>query len=145
MFAAACDATLALLPPVAGTPMHLALLAGGGVAFIGGAAVYLAAGLGANPRDGVMLALVRRYRLRLAWVRVVFDVVAVAAGALLAGVSAAAHHGLIGAGSVLLALVTGPAIATLLPHLTRASHLNGAQPSHWSPPSPGEVTPAPPT
>ncbi|WP_447002357.1 YczE/YyaS/YitT family protein [Saccharothrix isguenensis] len=112
--AVVCDVALALLPDFA-LVWRLALLPLGGVLFALGIALYLGAGMGALPRDGLMLELhCRRPWLRPAVIRVVADVACLLAGWLALGPVAAVTNGTVGLGSVLLAGLLGPVIAILL-------------------------------
>lgn len=112
--AVVCDVALALLPDFA-LVWRLALLPLGGVLFALGIALYLGAGMGALPRDGLMLELHRRRPwLRPAVIRVVADVGCLLAGWLALGPVAAVTDGTVGLGSLLLAGLLGPVIAILL-------------------------------
>ncbi|GAB2992297.1 YczE/YyaS/YitT family protein [Saccharothrix stipae] len=109
-----CDVALALLPDFT-LVWRLALLPLGGTLFALGITLYLDAGMGALPRDGLMLELHRRRPwLRLAVIRVVSDVGCLLAGWLALGPVAAVTEGTVGLGSLLLACLLGPVIAILL-------------------------------
>lgn len=114
-----CDIVTAVLPPVDHVLLRFGLLLVGGVAFAGGVAAYLAAGLGALPRDGVMTELARRWRISLATVRIAFDVTSLLVGAILLGPANAVELGHLGPASVVLALLLGPSISRLIPRFTR--------------------------
>jgi uncharacterized membrane protein YczE len=115
---ATCGVVLAVLPAPEGIAVRiLALVLGGGVLAVG-VALYLGAGLGSIPRDGLILALHQRRGVGLSIVRVAADLVCLAAGWLMLGPAAALRDGVVGVGSVVLAVGLGPAIAALLP-LTR--------------------------
>lgn len=113
-----CDLITSVLPPVDNVLVRVALLAIGATAFATGVATYLAADLGALPRDGVMVDLARRLRTSLAPVRVAFDLTSLIIGVVLLGPAHAINLGIVGPASVLLALLLGPTIARLLRHLT---------------------------
>jgi uncharacterized membrane protein YczE len=101
------DVALGVLPPVHDLGVRVALLVGGvllnGVA--GG--LYIGAGLGPGPRDGLMTGGVRLTGLPLARVRTGIELIVLALGWLLGGT--------IGVGTVLYALSVGPLLQTFLP------------------------------
>ncbi|MDU0292995.1 hypothetical protein [Saccharothrix longispora] len=98
--AVVCDAALALLPePTWG--WRLVLLPVGAALFAVGIALYLEAGMGALPRDGLMLELHRRRpRMRPAAIRIVVDTGCLTAGWLALGPVAAVLDGTVGLGSL---------------------------------------------
>ena len=105
------DVVLALSPE----PDHLAIRLGlllGGIVLMGvGIGMYIGAGLGPGPRDGVMTAFADRgYSVRV--VRTLIELSALAGGALLGGS--------VGLGTVLFALLIGPIVHHTLPWLTIA-------------------------
>lgn len=74
-----------------------------GVGLFGlGSALYIAAGMGAGPRDSLMLVLARRTRLRIAIVRAALETAALATGWSLGGT--------VGIGTVAVALLLGPTL-----------------------------------
>lgn len=74
-----------------------------GVALFGfGIAVYIAAGLGAGPRDSLMLVLSRRTGVRIAVVRATLDTAALLTGWALGGT--------VGIGTLAIAVLLGPSI-----------------------------------
>lgn len=79
-------------------PMDLAGVAGVGV----GSALYIKAGLGAGPRDGLMLVLTRRTGRRVGMVRTGIELAALLAGWALGGT--------VGLGTAVFALGIGPAV-----------------------------------
>ena len=94
-------------------PDHLAprliAVVAGLVAFGAGSGLYIGAGLGPGPRDGLMTGLARRgWSIRVA--RTVIEVVVVAAGVALGGT--------IGIGTIAFALGIGPIVQVFLPRLT---------------------------
>ena len=93
---------VSMLPDQAGSTgwRWVALL--GGIALVGvGSGLYIGAGLGPGPRDGLMTGLARRgYRMR--WARTAVELTVLVAGWLLGGT--------VGIGTVLFALGVGPAV-----------------------------------
>ena len=84
-------------------------------------ALYVGAGLGPGPRDGLMTGLVRRTGLSIRVVRTTIEVVVVGAGWLLGG--------RVGVGTALYALAIGPLVHAWLPALTvRAGTRAGLSP-----------------
>jgi uncharacterized membrane protein YczE len=74
-----------------------------GVALFGlGSAMYISAGLGAGPRDSLMLVLSRRTGVRIAVVRSSLELVAIAAGWMLGGT--------VGLGTLAVAVMLGPTV-----------------------------------
>ncbi|WP_219722071.1 YczE/YyaS/YitT family protein [Deinococcus planocerae] len=106
----AVDAALALLPPVSGLPARFGLLVGGVLLNALATAAYIGAGLGPGPRDGLMTGLVRRTGRSVRLVRTGIEGVVLIAGWLLGGP--------VGVGTVAYALLIGPLVQVLLPHLT---------------------------
>jgi uncharacterized membrane protein YczE len=83
---------------------------GGGIFLIAlGSGLYIGAGMGPGPRDGLMTGLARR-GLNIGAVRTGLEVSVLAIGWLLGGT--------VGAGTVAFAVAIGPLIAFLLPRLT---------------------------
>jgi uncharacterized protein len=85
-----------------GVGVRLLAVVGGVVCFGLGSALYIGAGLGAGPRDGMMLALSHRTGRRIAIVRGVMEVVVLLAGVALGGP--------LGIGTALFAVAVGPAV-----------------------------------
>ena len=76
----------------------------GGIALVGlGSGFYLGAALGPGPRDGLMTGLHRRTGHPVAGVRAAIELSAVAAGAALGGT--------VGIGTLIFAVLIGPAVA----------------------------------
>ena len=74
-----------------------------GIVLVGlGTALYIGAGLGAGPRDGLMVLVATRARMRVGVARALVEGTAFLAGALLGGS--------VGLGTVLFALGIGPAV-----------------------------------
>jgi uncharacterized membrane protein YczE len=86
----------------AGLPARVGMLAGGVLLFGIGSACYIGAGMGAGPRDSLMIALSRRTGRRIGLVRGVMEVTVLAIGVLLGGTA--------GVGTVTLALLVGPVV-----------------------------------
>ena len=104
------DATLAVLPEFTNLPARITLMT---VAIVGNAvagALYIGAGLGPGPRDGLMTGLVARGVGSIRVVRTTIEVTVLAIGWVLGGV--------VGVGTVLYALAIGPLLHLLLPRLT---------------------------
>ena len=96
--------------PLAG---RLALLVIGLVLFGIGTALYIGAGLGAGPRDSLMLVGARRLHTRVGAVRAGIEVAALVAGVLLGG--------RVGIGTVLFAALIGPSVEASFWVLSRTS------------------------
>lgn len=96
----ALDATMALTRDVHGLPAQLALLAL--AILLNGVAtgLYIGAGLGAGPRDGMALGLARRSGRSIRLVRTSIEVTVLSTGWLLGGA--------VGIGTVAYALLIGP-------------------------------------
>ncbi|MEW2591647.1 hypothetical protein AB0893_14640 [Micromonospora aurantiaca] len=102
------DATLAVLPPGEGMPARVALLVAGIVANGAATGLYLGAGLGPGPRDGLMTGFVARHpRFSVRLVRTVIEVSVLALGWLLGGT--------VGLGTVAYALTIGPLAQFFIP------------------------------
>lgn len=102
--------TLLALPEQLGSlPARLTAMAGG-ISLIGLASgLYIGAGMGPGPRDGLMTGLARR-GLNIGAVRTGLEVTVLLIGWLLGGT--------VGAGTLAFALSIGPLIAIFLPRLT---------------------------
>ncbi|WBB75351.1 hypothetical protein O7602_07490 [Micromonospora sp. WMMD1128] len=102
------DATLVVLPPGEGLPARAALLVTGIVANGAATGLYLGAGLGPGPRDGLMTGLTARHpRLSLRLVRTAIEVTVLGLGWLLGGT--------VGLGTVAYALAIGPLAQLFIP------------------------------
>ncbi|MEV6832057.1 hypothetical protein [Amycolatopsis sp. NPDC051102] len=138
--AGTADAVLAVLPSLGNLVVRLVIFAAGGGLFCLGVALYLAAALGPLPRDGLMLALggdreaTGHNGRRLALARIGIDVAFVACATSILGPAEAVRTGAVGAGTVVLALVSGPVIARALRRLRRTPWL--------APSTPGQLHPA---
>jgi uncharacterized membrane protein YczE len=100
------DLILRVVPSSRLLAVRIPELAGGVVVIALGSALYIGSGLGAGPRDGLMMGL-RDRGLPVAPVRT-----AIEAAVLLAGV---ALGGRVGVGTVVFTLAIGPLVARLLP------------------------------
>ena len=106
---AVLDFTLAVLPELHGLAWRVAAMVAGVTAAGVGSALYLGAGLGPGPRDGLMTALAARGpSVRL--VRTAIELSALVVGWLLGGT--------VGVGTVLFALAIGPLVQLFLGHFT---------------------------
>lgn len=106
----AADAALWLLPPVEGLVWRwiflIAAIVLNGVA----TGAYIGAGLGAGPRDGLTTGLVRLTGWQVRWVRLGIEAAVLALGWMLGGV--------VGVGTILYTLATGPLMQAFLPAFT---------------------------
>jgi len=103
------DATLALLPEFTDLTVRIVVLA---LAIVGNAlagALYIGAGLGPGPRDGLMTGIVGRGIGSIRLVRTTIELTVLGIGWLLGGV--------VGVGTVVYALAIGPLLHLLLPRL----------------------------
>ena len=97
------DVTLAILPDLHALAVRWASLFAG-IAVVGlGSGLYLTAGLGPGPRDGLMTGMHARFGWPLAAVRTGIELTAVTSGWLLGGT--------VGIGSLLFALLIGHAVS----------------------------------
>src|SRR6478672_10436308 len=105
----ATDATLRLLPEFGNLTVRVVVLA---LAVVGNAlagALYIGAGLGPGPRDGLMTGLVARGVGSVRLVRTTIELTVLGIGWVLGGV--------VGVGTVIYALAVGPLLHVLLPRL----------------------------
>ena len=106
----AIDVMLLVLPRPEAPAVQLAFVLVG-VALIGlGSGLYLTANLGPGPRDGWMTGLHRRFGWSLSRVRMGIELSVLVAGAALGGT--------VGVGTVIFALLIGPAVGTSVRLLT---------------------------
>ncbi|MDJ0924768.1 MAG: hypothetical protein QNJ77_09405 [Acidimicrobiia bacterium] len=102
--------TLRLLPGELGSLSIRWLAMLGGVVLIGiGSGLYIGAGMGPGPRDGLMTGLARR-GLHIGAVRTGLEISVLVIGWILGGT--------VGAGTVAFALMIGPLVAFFLPRMT---------------------------
>lgn len=103
------DLTLALLPAPTGLPWRVAFLLAGIVGNAVATGLYIGAGLGPGPRDGLMTGLAARgFSVRVA--RTAVEVTVLAVGWLLGGT--------VGIGTVAYALAIGPLAHVFIPLFT---------------------------
>jgi uncharacterized membrane protein YczE len=118
------DATLRVLPEFGNLTVRILVLA---LAIAGNAlagALYIGAGLGPGPRDGLMTGLVARGVGSIRLVRTSIELSVLGIGWILGGV--------VGVGTVVYALAIGPLLHLLLPRLQVRSR-TAAQPPHSTP------------
>ncbi len=103
------DGALALLPQPGPMPLRFGFLVVAIVLNAVATGLYIGAGLGPGPRDGLMTGLAARgHSVRV--VRTAIELMVLAAGWLLGGT--------VGVGTALFALTIGPLVHVLLPRLT---------------------------
>lgn len=100
------DAALAVLPQPATLPVRTAMMVGAVVLNALSTVMYIGAGMGPGPRDGLMTGLVARTGWSVRLVRTSIEVTVVAAGWLLGGT--------VGVGTVVYALGIGPLVQLVL-------------------------------
>lgn len=103
----AMDLTLAVLPAIDGIWLQAGALAGAVAANGLAGALYIGAGLGPGPRDGLMTGLTRRTGWSLRLVRTGIELTVLALGWLLGGT--------VGIGTVIYAFAIGPLVQAMLP------------------------------
>lgn len=102
------DLALPLLPEAPGVLVGAAFLATGLVAVAVGSGLYIGAGLGAGPRDGLMLGLAER-GLSLRSARTAIEIGVLAVGWALGGT--------VGVGTLVFAAAIGPMVHVAVPRL----------------------------
>ena len=107
----AVDATLAVLSTPQSLAARSAFLSIGIVGNALAGAVYVGAGLGTGPRDGLWVGLVRRTGLSVRLVRTSIELSVLVTGFLLGGT--------VGVGTVLYAVLIGPLMQAFLPWTSR--------------------------
>lgn len=116
----AADATLALMPPLESIVARSFLLAGALVVNALATGMYIGAGFGAGPRDGLMTGINARTGWSVRSVRTAIEVTVLLSGWLMGGS--------FGVGTVLYALAIGPLIQLCLPWF-RVKPLNKSGPA----------------
>jgi uncharacterized membrane protein YczE len=106
----AVDAALALIPDATWLPAQLTMLASGVVLNALAGAMYIGAGLGPGPRDGLMTGLVRVTGRSVGLIRTSIELSVLVVGFALGGT--------VGLGTVVYALSIGPLLGFMLPPLT---------------------------
>jgi uncharacterized membrane protein YczE len=104
------DVALAITDNPANTPTRWACLLGGVTVFAAGTGLYVGAGLGPGPRDGLMTALTRRHGKPVGLIRAVIELTVLVAGWLLGGS--------VGIGTIILAVAVGPLVQLFLGRFT---------------------------
>jgi uncharacterized membrane protein YczE len=102
VIAVTVDASLALLPTPTALPVRIAMMVGAVVLNAVSTVLYIGAGLGPGPRDGLMTGLVVRTGLSVRLVRTSIEATVLAGGWLLGGT--------VGVGTVLYAFGIGPLV-----------------------------------
>lgn len=106
VLAVTVDATLAVLPEPSALPASIAMLLGGVVLNAISTVLYIGAGLGPGPRDGLMTGLVARTGLSVRLVRTAIEATVLAIGWLMGGT--------VGIGTVVYAFGIGPLVQLFL-------------------------------
>lgn len=106
VIAATVDASLWLLPTPTSLPLRIALMVGAVVLNAISTVLYVGAGLGPGPRDGLMTGLVERTGLSVRLVRTSIEATVLAVGWLLGGT--------VGVGTVVYAFGIGPLVQLFL-------------------------------
>ena len=104
------DLSLWLLPEPSALPVRVAFLAVGTVLLGTGGGIYLSAGIGSGPRDGIMMGLAAR-GLKVRWVRSGMELTALTLGWLLGGT--------VGIGTLVTAFGLGHVIQAALQVIAR--------------------------
>jgi uncharacterized membrane protein YczE len=115
----ALDLILTVMPAPEAELARWALLLVGPLVFSVGVAVYIGAGVGTGPRDGVMTGLELR-GIPIALARTALEVTVLIVGWLLGGT--------VGVGTVYFALIVGPVMHLAMPRLRAPWFPPGAQP-----------------
>lgn len=110
----ATDVMLAVIETPTPLWLRWTLLLGGIVVNGLGGALYIGSQYGPGPRDGLMTGLARRTGLSIRLIRTALEVTVLVVGWLLGGV--------VGVGTVLYALLIGPAVQAFLPLVTVRVH-----------------------
>jgi uncharacterized membrane protein YczE len=118
VIAVVVDVALALVPPLDGLVLRIALLVGGVVLNGVATAAYVGARLGPGPRDGLMTGLAARTGRSVRLIRTLIEVVVLGTGWLLGGT--------VGVGTVLYALAIGPLSQAFLPLFAVRGRPSGA-------------------
>jgi uncharacterized membrane protein YczE len=108
----AANAALAVLDEPDALPVRIAAMVGGPVIIAIGSGLYIGAGLGPGPRDGLMTGIARR-GIPVWRARTVIEITVLASGVALGGT--------VGLGTIWFAVGIGPMIGWFLPRLTLAA------------------------
>ena len=106
VIAVTVDASLALLPTPSALPVRVAMMLGAVLLNAVSTVLYIGAGLGPGPRDGLMTGLVARTGLAVRLVRTSIEATVLLTGWLLGGT--------VGVGTVIYALGIGPLVQLVL-------------------------------
>jgi uncharacterized membrane protein YczE len=106
------DLVLPLLPEPEALAGRTAMMLGGVVVIAVGSGLYIGAGLGPGPRDGLMTGIARRW-MSIRTARTGIEIIVLLIGVALGGS--------IGVGTAVFALAIGPLVQLFLPHLTMAA------------------------
>ncbi|KHO21350.1 membrane protein YczE [Mycolicibacterium setense] len=106
VIAVTVDATLAVLPAPTALPLRIAMMTGAVVLNAISTVLYIGAGLGPGPRDGLMTGLVARTGLSVRLVRTAIEATVLAVGWLMGGT--------VGIGTVVYAFGIGPLVQLFL-------------------------------
>ncbi|WP_235717328.1 membrane protein YczE [Mycolicibacterium goodii] len=106
VIAVTVDAVLAVLPAPTAMPVRIAMMVGAVVLNAISTVLYIGAGLGPGPRDGLMTGLVARTGLSVRLVRTCIEATVLAVGWLMGGT--------VGVGTVLYAFGIGPLVQLFL-------------------------------
>lgn len=112
VIAVTVDATLAVLPAPTAMPVRIAMMLGAVVLNGISTVLYIGAGLGPGPRDGLMTGLVARTGLSIRLVRTAIEATVLAVGWLLGGS--------VGVGTLVYAFGIGPLVQLFLRITPRA-------------------------
>ena len=107
----ATDAALALMPPLTSLTVRCLMLAAAVILNAIATVMYICAGFGPGPRDGLMTGLHRRTGISLRLIRTVIEVTVLLVGWLAGGTA--------GPGTLVYALAIGPLIQFFLPWFRR--------------------------
>jgi uncharacterized membrane protein YczE len=124
VIAVTVDAALAVLPEPTGLPVRIAMMLGAVLLNAFSTVLYIGAGLGPGPRDGLMTGLVARTGLSVRLVRTSIEATVLTVGWLLGGT--------VGVGTVVYAFGIGPLVQLILrlsPQRLAASGWAFAEPS----------------
>jgi uncharacterized membrane protein YczE len=106
VIAVTVDAALAVLPEPTGLPVRIAMMLGAVVLNAFSTVLYIGAGLGPGPRDGLMTGLVARTGLSVRLVRTTIEAFVLIVGWLLGGT--------VGIGTLVYAFGIGPLVQLVL-------------------------------
>ena len=106
VIAVTVDSALAVLPQPTGLPVRVAMMLGAVVLNAFATVLYIGAGLGPGPRDGLMTGLVARTGLPVGVVRTAIEATVLSVGWLLGGT--------VGIGTVVYAFGIGPLVQLVL-------------------------------